>query len=366
MRSLRPASHLGVSQLALVVAVSQLVLVVGCGPGSAGDEEHEVRANVQTVVGARTAVAAVGPFTVSVGALGAVAPRPDRFAELGAPAPTRVMQVFVAAGQAVARGAPLIEFDRGPFDAAAASARAAVTVAQQGHDRAVRLAGAGILPRKDVDQAAADLAQAQAALVSAERNEELATLHSPLPGVVTRMTAVLGEAVDPTMGPLVAVADPAALDVVFDVSPSDAAPLRPGMGVAIWPSAGAGGPPLASGTVDAVGAAVDSATRAVEVRARVVRSGRPLKIGEAVYGRIAVGTHPRAVSVPLEALVPEGETFKVFVVDSAGLAFGHAVTVGARTDSLAEITSGLRGGETVVTYGAYGVSDSAKIVPARP
>ncbi|HVO35850.1 MAG TPA: efflux RND transporter periplasmic adaptor subunit [Gemmatimonadales bacterium] len=353
-------------RIAPLLCVVQLALVVGCSGGAGGDVEKEVRADVQTVVGARTAVAGVGPFAVAVGVIGTVSPRPDRYATLGAPAPTRVMRIFVTAGQAVAAGAPLIEFDRGPFDAAAQSARAAVTVAQGARDRAGRLADAGILPRKDVDQAAADLAQAQAALVIAQRNEELATLHSPVDGVVTRMTAVLGEAVDATTGPLVAVADPAALDVVFNLAPADAGPVRAGMSVSVWPAAESHGPPLAVGTVDAVGATVDSATRAVAVRARVTRSSRQLKIGEEVYGRITVGTHAHAVSVPLEALVPEGETFKVFVVDRTGLAFGRPVTVGERTDSLAEITSGLTGGETVVTYGAYGVSDSAKIVPAKP
>ncbi len=355
--------HQGLRSLVCVVS---LAVVAGCGGGGGGDEEKEVRADVQTVVGARTAVAVVGPFAVSVGALGSVVPRPDHYAALDAPAPTRVARIFVTAGQAVGLGAPLIEFDHGPFDAAEKSAEAAVTVAQNAHERAVRLAAAGILPRKDVDQAAADLAQAQAALVAAQRNQELATLASPVAGVVTRMTAVLGEAVDPSLGPLVAVADPSALDVALSLSPSDAAPVRAGMAVSIWTSAGSSGAPLATGAVDAVGAAVDSATRAVTVRARILHAARPLKIGEAVYGRIAVGTHPRAVSVPLQALVPEGETFKVFVVDSAGLAFGRAVTVGARTDSLAEITTGLKGGETVVTYGAYGVSDSAKIVPVKP
>jgi membrane fusion protein (multidrug efflux system) len=354
------------SRLSRQLAVPLVTLLFACGPSGGGDAEHEVRANVQTVVGARTAIAAVGPFAISVGALGTVAPRPDRYAALGAPAPTRVMRIFVTAGQPVAQGAPLIAFDRGPFDAAAKSAQAAVTVAEGARERAVRLADAGILPRKDVDQAAADLAQAQSALIVAQRNEELATLHSPVRGVVTRMTAVLGEAVDATTGPLVAVADPSALDVVFNLSPTDAAPVRSGMRVSVWPAADSHGSPLAVGTVDAVGAAVDSATRAVAVRARVARATRPLKIGESVYGRIAVGTLPHAITVPLEALVPEGETFKVFVVDSAGLAFGHPVTVGARTDSLAEITSGLKGGETVVTYGAFGVSDSAKIVPAKP
>jgi membrane fusion protein (multidrug efflux system) len=351
--------------LASLLSVAPLVCVCACAPGG-GDTESEVRADVQAVVGAKTAVAAVGPLAVSVGALGAVVPRPDHYAALGAAAATRVTRVFVVAGQAVSRGDSLIAFDRGPFDAALRSAEAGVTVARNARDRAVRLAGEGIVPRKDVDQAAADLAQAQSALVAAQLNEELATLISPVSGVVTRMSAVLGQAVDPSLGPLVAVADPSALDVVFNLSPGDAGPVRPGMRVSIWSSAAAAGAPLATGSVDGVGASVDSATRAVAVRARIAASSRPLKIGEAVYGRIAVGVHPRAVTVPLEALVPEGETFKVFVVDSTARAFGRTVTVGARTDSTAEITGGLQGGETVVTYGAYGVSDSAKIVPAKP
>ena len=60
-------------------------------------------------------------------------------------------------------------------------------------------------------------------------------------------------------------------------------------------------------------------------------------------------------------LGPEGEGFKVFVVDSANVAHAHEVKVGARSDSTAEILEGLEGGERVVTYGAYGVDDSVKV-----
>ena len=349
--------------LVSTLCASQLLVVAGCIGG--GDSESETRSDVQAVVGARTAAALVQPFVRTVSALGTVAPRPGSYADLGAPGPTRVTQIFVVAGQAVQAGAPLVEFDRGPFDAAARSAQAAVTVAQSAHDRAVRLAGEGIVPRKEVDQAAADLAQAQAALINAERAQALATLHAPVAGVVTRMTAVMGSNVDVSQ-PLVEVADLAALDVVLDLTPDDAGRVRPGQRVVFWAGASAGGDSLGSGTVSEVGAAVDSATRAVHVRVRVGRSERPLKIGEAVFGRIAVGVDPHAVTVPLEALVPEGESFKVFVVDRSGIAHSRAVTVGSRSESAAEITSGLTGGETVVTYGAYGVSDSAKIVPAKP
>ena len=352
------------SGVVVLLAVVPLASAIGCAP-SGGDTESEARANVQAVVGARTAVAAVGPFERSVSALGVVAPRPGRYAALGAPGPTRVTRIYVVAGQAVREGAALIEFDRGPFDAVARSAEASVTVARNAHDRAERLAAAGILPRKDVDQAAADLAQAEVALMNGQRAQALATLHAPVSGVVTRMSAVLGANVDASQ-PLVEVADVSALDVVLDLTSADAGRVRPGQRVAFWSGASAAGDSLGTGAVGEVGAAVDSATRAVHVRVRVGRTGRALRIGETIFGRIAAGVDLRAVIVPLEALVPQGERFRVFVVDSAGIAHARDVTVGGRSETAAEITSGLVGGETVVTYGAYGVSDSARIVPAKP
>jgi len=40
----------------------------------------------------------------------------------------------------------------------------------------------------------------------------------------------------------------------------------------------------------------------------------------------------KAIVVPLEALVPTGEGFKVFVVDEKGIAEGRPVKIGGRTD----------------------------------
>jgi multidrug efflux pump subunit AcrA (membrane-fusion protein) len=105
----------------------------------------------------------------------------------------------------------------------------------------------------------------------------------------------------------------------------------------------------------------------VAVRVQAPTTRRPLRIGETVYGQVEVATRPSAITVPVEALVPEGggEGYKVFVVDAAGIAHARGVTVGGRTDKVAEITSGVVAGERVVTYGAYGVEDSAKVVPLQ-
>jgi RND family efflux transporter MFP subunit len=122
---------------------------------------------------------------------------------------------------------------------------------------------------------------------------------------------------------------------------------------------------LGQGIVTDVAAAVDSLSRSVAVRARLVRPTRPLRIGESVSAKVVTATHPRAVTVPVAALVPAGDGFQVFVVDSAGVAHVRPVAVGARSEALVEILSGLKAGERVVTTGAYGVEDGARIVPPK-
>jgi RND family efflux transporter MFP subunit len=347
------------------LVATALVLAACHGNRQASAAAADTTSSGPAVGGVGTAVAALQPFEQVVTAIGIVTARPGRFATLSAPGPTRVAHIFVAPGQRVAEGDSLIAFERAPFDAAARSAETALANSERAYARAVRLVQAGILPQKDGDQAAADLAQAQVAAITARRAQQLATLRAPLAGVVTQMTAVLGAAVDASQ-PLVEVADVTALDAVFNVSPAQAAQIRGGDSMHLTAGQGEGVEVVGQGSVTAIGAAVDSTSRAVAVRARIGRPTRPLRIGESVFGRIVTAVHAGAVTVPLAALVPSGDGFQIFVVDSGGVAHVRAVTVGARSDSLAEILTGLTAGETVVTTGAYGIEDGTKIVRTAP
>lgn len=314
-----------------------------------------------TAVGVRTAVVTTQPFFETLGAIGAVEPRAGHVALLSAPAPTRVAQVFVSAGQTVSRGATLVVLEQSSLRDAARSAEAALVAAQRNYERARTLGAAGILPRKDLDQATADLAKARADLTAQRRILQLSVLRSPIAGVVTKMNAVLGAAVD-TNQPLVEVADPTTVDIVLSVGPTEAATIHKGAKVNLRSGEKATGEAIGVGTVTDVAGTVDSASRSVGVRIRAETSTRPIRLGETIYGEITLATRERAVTAPLEALVPDGDGFKVFVVDAAGLVHARPVTVGGRTEKIAEILAGLRGGESVVTYGAYGLEDSVKVV----
>lgn len=339
------------------------VSLVACGGHDAGDEGDAPAA----VVNAKTAVVRATGFTETLGAIGTVTGRPGHVATLSAPAAARIARVDVAVGQTVAPGTALVELEQTGFTASASGAAAALRAAEQGYERTKRLIDEGIAPRKDLEQAAADLARARGEASTASRALALSIVRSPISGVVTRVNAIIGATADPAQ-PLVEVADPRAMDVVLSVTPSDAARVRVGAIVSLSAGEHASGEPLGTARVADVSAAVDTVTRAVAVRAEAPTTRRPLRLGETVFGQIAVATHPNAIVVPVEALVPEGDGMKVFVVDANGVAHARPVTVGGRNDAEAEITSGLRAGERVVTYGAYGMEDSAKVMqlPAKP
>lgn len=338
------------------ISVAGIGLLVACTGGDQATGEARPTVNAATVV------VVARPFTETLEAIGTVTGRSGHVATLGAPAPTRVSQVLVTAGQIVAAGQPLIVLDPSSFLPALQSAEAALVAAERNAERQQRLAAEGIIPRKDAEQAAADAARARAGAVEARRFAELSTLRSPISGVVTRLAATMGASVDAS-APLVEISDPTALDVLLNVTPANAARVQPGQKVALTAGQSAGGEPLGIGTVVDVSGTVDSTTRGIAVRVRAPTTRRPMRIGETVFGSIGIGTRPRAIVVPAEAIVPEGSGFRVYVVDGNGIAHGAHVTIGGRSAEGVEITAGLHAGDRVVTYGAYGVQDSVKILP---
>ncbi|MES2306671.1 MAG: efflux RND transporter periplasmic adaptor subunit [Gemmatimonadota bacterium] len=329
--------------------------------GCKRDSGEESAATAQAAVAAETAIVAPQPFAENVEGIGTVVPRIGGFAAIGVPIAARISRVLVTVGQHVAVGEALIELDRTSIDAEAKSAEAAAVAADAAAARAARLLEAGVVPRKDAEQATAEAAKARAAVATARHTAALATMRSTLDGVVTRVAATVGVLADPG-APLVEVANPASLDLLIAATATDAGRLRQGMRVTLHDGADTVG----EGVVADVGAAVDSVTRSIAVRIHVGHTERRLRLGETISGRIALASDPQAITVPIAALVPTGEGFQVFVVDSTGIAHARPVTVAGKDAARAHVTSGLTAGERIVTAGAYGMDDGAKVMPTGP
>jgi RND family efflux transporter MFP subunit len=342
-------------QIAAAAAVVLLIIVVLIlRRHKPADEETATAVNVET------AVAVVKPLTTRIAALGTVQARPGHSADISAPSATRVSAVFVAVGDQVRYGQALVQLDKSVATAQRHGAEVAVATATQAFNRTQKLLAEGIAPRKDVETAAADLAKAKAELEQAQRAEALSTLRSPISGVVTVLDAALSRPVD-AGATIVAVVDPRSLEIVFHLSPSDAGRVTTGTKVELSSGQETEHTVIGIGTITGISAALDTVSRSVDVRATIAAPTRPLKVGESLNGAILLTSRTSAVVVPVDALVPESEATVVYVVDANHVAHATPVTVGTRTEMEAEILSGLHGGETVVTHGAYGVSDSAHL-----
>jgi RND family efflux transporter MFP subunit len=343
----------------LTLAAVGLGAIVGCKGKEADQAEPTV------VVNANTVIVRPQTFAESFDAIGTVVARSGHVATLSAPSSGRVQDISASTGQFVQKGQPLVELDQAPFQAALQAAEAAYSTAERAAERQRRLVADGIVPRKDLETAEAEMAKAKSEVTAARRDAQLSVLRSPISGVVTKMTATMGAAVDASQ-PLVEISDPTTLDVMLSATPAAAAHVRPGARVALSGGTRAGDDPLGIGSVVDVSSVVDSSTRGVPIRVQAPTTRRPLRIGETIFGAINVGMRSNAIVIPAEALVPEGTGFKVFVVDSAGIAHEREVTIGAKSAAGVEILEGLKAGERVVTTGAYGVSDSAKVAPLTP
>jgi multidrug efflux pump subunit AcrA (membrane-fusion protein) len=103
-----------------------------------------------------------------------------------------------------------------------------------------------------------------------------------------------------------------------------------------------------AGTIAYVSPAVDQATRTFAVEAIVENNDRVLKPGFFAKGVARTHVDQHVVAVPDDAVSTLAGVSTVYVIDG-GKARQQQVTLGARQDTLVEITTGLKGDETLAT-----------------
>ena len=102
------------------------------------------------------------------------------------------------------------------------------------------------------------------------------------------------------------------------------------------------------GKIAYVSPAVDQATRTFAVEALVENTDRQLKPGFFAKGVVLTKVDENVLAVPEDAISTLAGVSTVYVIED-GKARQQQVTLGARQDKLVEITSGLKGDETLAT-----------------
>lgn len=305
----------------------------------------------------------------------------ERTQRIYAPFAGRVTAIKADVGQPVQAGSLLAQLaspDFGIAQADTAKAQADVSLSRKNLQRQRELFEAGIVARKDLEQAEADAARAQAEEARAGArtslygggggvNQRLA-IQSGIAGIVVDRNLNPGQELRPDQSgvgvpPLFVVSDPTSLWVQIDARESEVGTLQPGavfqLKVAALPGQ------TFEGRVSATADFIDPASRTIKVRGIVQNPDRKLKaemLATAQFERM-LGS---GVVVPATAVILRGAQHTVLVQVQPGVFEAREVRVGYSGPTEIVISGGLEVGEMVVSDNALLLSRELRLAQETP
>lgn len=220
---------------------------------------------------------------------------------------------------------------------------------------------------EDIEQARAQLRQAEAGLALIQVQLHDATVYAPFAGTITRRNVEPGETVSAVAGSstsaLFTLSEIDDVYVEFIVPAQHRAELQPGQEATMAVDGLPGQQFL--GRVEEIRPAADAASRSFGVKIRIPNPQGILRPGMFARGGIIVGVRHNVLQIPEQAVMT-ATTGPIVFVARDGRAVRQTVTLGERQAGQVAITSGLRDGDQVVVQGQEALTDNQPVSLRSP
>jgi membrane fusion protein (multidrug efflux system) len=271
--------------------------------------------------------------------------------------PGRLKEIHFEEGQPVEKGAPLFTLDDSVYRAQLADAEAKLKLAEQTHQRTTQLFKNKYATAQSADEATSNLAVSTATVELARVQLEKTRIVAPFSGIVGLRHVSAGEYI--TSGQ--ALVNLEAIDPVkadFRVPERFLPAIRVGQTIRI--KVDAYPDDTFEGKVYAIDPRLDVAGRSLLVRALVPNKDQRLRPG--LFARVTVLLQLKedALSVPEQAIVPQGDSQYVFKIVNGKVTLTKVV-IGTRREGRVEIVDGLSAGDEVVTAGQLKIRDGSAV-----
>ena len=332
----------------------------------------ELTDDEKSAIEIETVRASYMPLKSKLSAMGKVLAHPYRQAIVSYAFPARISQIHVRIGDWVKKGQKLITLQSEEVGNAKSEfykAQADFELAKVNYERQKRLFDRGVGAQKDYLSAESDFKVAEASLNATEKKlhvlgfneEEVQTiaethqinpvifLYAPIAGKITVNNAVLGALIDQETE-ILTIMDPTILCIDAEIYEKDIAKIRDKQDVEVSVPAYPGD--QFNAEVCFIGDVLNEDTRTITVRSEVNNPNYKLKPGMFADIRILLNHQTRALVLPKEAILDDGDNTIVFIA-KAGKYYPQVVEVGTREDSLVEILRGVQEGDEAVTKGNF-------------
>ena len=266
------------------------------------------------------------------------------------------LQVMAEEGQAVRAGQVLVRIDGARPALQAAQANAQVRKLEANYQRARQLADQKMVSANDLDQLKYDLENARAVYNLARLEVSYTSVVAPISGVVASRSIKPGNFVQINT-PIFRIVDTSRLEATLNVPERDLATLKPGLPVTLQVDALPG--KTFTGSVDRIAPVVDSGSGTFRVVCAFAGGG---VLQPGMFGRIRIDYDQRAnaLVIPRSALLDDEDDPAVFVA-RGGKAARVPVKLGYMDGEWAEVLSGLRAGDQVVTAGKVALREGSAV-----
>ncbi len=274
----------------------------------------------------------------------------------------RVIEILFEEGQGVEIDAPLFRIEDSIYKAQLAQAQASLALSQANYNRAQELlkAQTGTARARDETLSRLNIDLAEIDLAKAQLNKTL--ISAPFTGIVGLRQVSVGDYVTPGQ-PLANLESIDPLKVDFRIAEVYLSSLKVGQKIAV--SVDAFPDKTFEGVVYAIDPRIDSAGRAIVLRARLSNQDNILRPGLFARVKLVVEQKENAIMIDEQALMPQGdEQFVYRVID--GKAVMTKVETGMRRAGKVEITSGLTTDDTVITAGQMKIRPNAAVTVLPP
>ena len=266
------------------------------------------------------------------------------------------LQVLVEEGQVVHAGQVLVRLDAARAELQAAQSAAQMRKLEANYRRSVTLADQKLMSANDTDQIKYDLENARAANRLANLEVSYANVVAPISGVIAERKIKDGNFVQINT-PIFRIVDVARLEATLNVPEREVATLQQGLKVDLAVDALPG--KKFEGTIDRVSPVVDSGSGTFRVVCAFAGGG---SLQPGMFGRIRIDYDQRtdALVVPRIALLEDEGDPAVYAV-KAGKAVRVSVKLGYLDGQWAEVRSGLKVGDQVVTAGKVALREGSPV-----
>ena len=269
----------------------------------------------------------------------------------------RVDAILFKEGQNVSKGMTLVRLDPAINKAEVQQAKANLVLAKSKYDRAVELSQRNFISGQAKDEAENNLRVAESAVALVEARLAKTEIKAPFSGVIGLRVVSVGDYVKEgaDMVNLESI-DP--LKVDFRVPETYMRQVQPGQTLTVTLDALPG--KSFEGKVLAVNPLVDTAGRAVVIRAIVRNADTSLRPGMFTRVNLITKDAKDALVIPEQAIVPQGDEQFVFkIVD--GKVARVKIDIGQRRDGKVEVLKGLDFNDLVVTAGQLKLRDGMSV-----